>query len=552
MTDFLNLAAKSVAKASGLKLSEVKKIIEIPPNSKLGDFSFPCFSIAKRQKPGNVAYNIRKKLSVPRVFKKVEVMGPYLNFFLNERVLAETVIGEISKQKNKYGSTNIGKGSKILIEHTSINPNASPHVGRSRNAIIGNSLVKLYQFQGYKPTVHYFVNDVGKQIAMLVMAAGNRNPKFNELLELYVKINNKIKKNPELEKQVFDLLFKLENGDPKIRKRFSKIVKTSVKGQTDIIARLGITYDVFDYESEYLFNQKTNSVLRKLNKTNKVFVDEGSRNVLNLEGYNLPMKNPVFVLTRGDGTSLYGLRDIAYTIDKMNKSKSNLIVLGEDQKLYHQQICAAMNILNKPAPEVVHYSFVLSKAGKMSTRKGDVILLDDFINQVYSKTRAEIKRRKRGKLRNASLIGNSAVIYSLLKVSPEKNVTFDMDSSVRFDGDTGPYLQYTHARINSLAKKSKTRPSLNSEILTESEIELIKKLNQFSANVTKAFELRKPSIVANYAMELSKLYNSFYSQNRIISIDKKNTAHRMSISSATRQVLANSLRLMGIEPVDEM
>ncbi len=552
MTDFLNLAAKAIAKASGLKLTEVKKIIEIPPNSKLGDFSFPCFSIAKRQSPGNVALKIREKLSVPRAFRKVEVMGPYLNFFLNEKLLAEKVVTEISKQKNKYGSTNIGKGSKILIEHTSINPNASPHVGRSRNAIIGNALVNLHRFQGFKPKVHYFVNDVGKQIAMLVMAAGNRTPKFNELLELYVKINEKVKKNPELEKKVFDLLFKLENGDNKIRKRFSKIVRTSVKGQTNIIGRLGIKYDVFDYESEYLFNKKTESVLRSLNKTKKVFMDEDSRTVLNLEGYNLPMKNPVFVLTRGDGTSLYGLRDIAYTLDKMNKSKSNLIVLGEDQKLYHQQICAAMNILNKSAPEAIHYSFVLSKSGKMSTRKGDVILLNDFIDEVYTKIKSEIKRRKRGKLKNAALIGNSAVIYSFLKVSPEKNVTFDMDNAIRFDGDTGPYLQYTHARIKSLSKMSKTRSKLNTDILSESEIELIKKLNQFSSNVNKAFELRKPSIIANYSMELAKLYNSYYSQNRIISTDKQSTAHRIAISSATRQVLANSLRVMRIEPVDEM
>ena len=552
MNKFLDLAAKSIVKASGLNISEVKKIIEIPPNSKLGDFSFPCFSVAKKQSPGNVALNIRKKLSVPKAFKKVEVMGPYLNFFLNEHSLSETVIKEISKQKNKYGSTNIGKGSKILIEHTSINPNASPHVGRSRNAIIGNALVNLYKFQGFRPKVHYFVNDVGKQIAMLVMAAGNRSPKFNELLSLYVKINKKVKNNPKLEKEIFDLLFKLEKGDTKIRKRFSKIVKTSVKGQTDIIGRLGIKYDVFDYESEYLFNKKTDSALRLLNKSKKVFVDEDSRTVLNLEGYNLPMKNPVFVLTRGDGTSLYGLRDIAYTLDKVNKSKSNLIVLGEDQKLYHQQICSAMNILNKTAPEVVHYSFVLSKSGKMSTRKGDVILLNDFINEVYEKTKSEIKRRKRGKLKNAPLIGNSAVIYSFLRVSPEKNVIFDMDKAVRFEGDTGPYLQYTHARINSLLKISKTRPKLNSEFLNEAEVELIKKLNKFSSNVNKAFERRKPSIIANYSMELAKLYNSFYSQNRIISKDKKITAHRISISLAIQQVLANSLRLMGIEPVNEM
>ena len=181
--------------------------------------------------------------------------------------------------------------------------------------------------------------------------------------------------------------------------------------------------------------------------------DEHGRLYLDLHDYQLPMKNPVFILTRGDKTSLYGPRDLAYTEYKMKRSKNNLLVLGEDQKLYYLQIKAGMDLLGLGMPDVIHYSFVLLKSGKMSTRKGKVVLLEDFMKEVYSNVKIEIKNRKRGTLKSVKDIGNAAVIYSILKTTPEKNVIFDLDRAVSFEGDTGPYLQYTHARINSLLKK---------------------------------------------------------------------------------------------------
>jgi arginyl-tRNA synthetase len=260
------------------------------------------------------------------------------------------------KQKDKFGSSGVGKGKKILLEHTSINPNASPHVGRARNAFIGDSLARILRFQGYNVEVHYFVNDVGKQIAMLVLGAeGKKDVQFNGLLSIYIGINKKLEESPELEKKALEMLHKLEKGDKEIRKKFEDVVKICIDGQAKIFSELGIKYDVFDYESKYLWSRETEKTIKLLEKTGKLFIDGFNRWVLDQKGYGLGMKIPVFVMTRGDGTSLYPLRDITYNLEKSKKGE-NVVVLGEDQKLYQEQIAAALKELKIKHPKVVHYS----------------------------------------------------------------------------------------------------------------------------------------------------------------------------------------------------
>ena len=241
--------------------------LEIPPNAEMGDYAFPCFALAKEWKksPNEIANELSRKFKPNDLVKEVKVIGPYLNFFVNKNKITETTIKQILKQKDKYGSSGIGKGKKIILEHTSINPNASPHVGRARNALLGDSIVRILKFQGYKVEVHYFVNDVGKQIAMLVLGAeGRKNVSFKDLLGIYININKKIEENPELEKKVLELLNKLEKGDKKIKNKFKKIVETCVKGQVKIFSELGIKYDLFDYESKYLWDRKTDETLKRL------------------------------------------------------------------------------------------------------------------------------------------------------------------------------------------------------------------------------------------------------------------------------------------------
>ena len=306
---------------------EIESLIEVPKDGALGDYAFPCFTLAKKlnKNPAEIAKELSSKIK-SNLLEKIEAKGPYLNFFINRSKLNEYILKEILLKKEKYGSTNLGKNKKFLIEHTSINPNASPHVGRARNALIGDSLVRLFKFQGYKTEVHYYVNDVGKQIAMLVLGCKGK-PSFDKLLDIYIKINKEIKSNPEKEKEVFNLLNKLEKGDKKTVKRFKEIVDICIKGQAKILSELGIKYDYFDYESKYLWNKETENILKSLEKTGKVFTDENNRKILDLKDFNLPMKTSLLVLTRGDGTSLYGLRDIAYTIDKIKRSYKNAVIL---------------------------------------------------------------------------------------------------------------------------------------------------------------------------------------------------------------------------------
>src|SRR3990167_707132 len=332
---------KKALKEKGINLSEaeIEKFIEIPPSSEMGDYSFPCFFLAEKLKdnPSQIAIELREKIGNASVeFEDIQTQGPYINFFVNRKALANRIVFQILSQKDDFGKANIGKKQKALIEHTSINPNASPHVGRSRNAIIGDSIVRILRFMNFDVEVHYYVNDVSKQIAMLVLAEADKLP-FEKMLKKYVEISKKVEKSEELEKKVFSFLKKFEQGDKSTIRKFRKITQTCVKGQEKILSQLGIKYDVFDYESGYL--DKSKEILKELEKTGRLEKDEENRLVLNLEGTGIEkqMRSPILVLTRSDGTGLYPLRDLAYTIEKLKISKKNMIVLGEDQKLYFQQ-----------------------------------------------------------------------------------------------------------------------------------------------------------------------------------------------------------------------
>ncbi len=342
-------------------------VFETPKNPEFGDFAIACFTFAKEQKknPMELAKELATELQNHFPKLKITATGPYINFLLDKKEVAKSVLERIFKEQEKYGSQK--HHGSALIEHTSTNPNAPPHLGRARNALIGDSIARLWKFNGYETKVHYFVNDIGKQVAMLVLGTvGKKNLTFQCMLEEYININKKVEENPELEKEVLGLLNKFESGDKPTIELFNHVVKICIDGQKEILAELGILFDSFDFESEFIFQKKTDDVLTRLKKTDKLFTDDDGRTCLNLDGFNLPSKNPVLVLTRADGTSLYQLRDIAYTEWKLKQSTGrNLIVLGEDQKLYFRQVSAAMSILKQKAPEVIHYSFVLLSEGKM-------------------------------------------------------------------------------------------------------------------------------------------------------------------------------------------
>jgi len=534
-------------------------MLEIPPDSALGDYAFPCFILAKKLKkaPNIIAEEILRKIKPNKYIKRIETKGPYLNFFVNKDILAENTLKDIFKNKD-YGNINIGKGKKLLIEHTSINPNASPHVGRARNALIGDSLTRILKFVNFKPEIHYFVNDVGKQIAMLVYVA-KKNIIFDKLLETYVKINKRIEKDEKLEKEIFTLLHKLENGDKAIRKRFENVVNTCINGQNKIFNELGIKYDYYDYESKYLWNDSCKKIISKLKKTKKLFKDDEGRLVLDEKGFKLAMKMPVLVLTRADGTSLYPLRDIAYNIDKLKRAEKNIVVLGEDHKLYFQQIKIALKFLKYKSPEVVHYSYILLKTGKMSTRKGEVVLLEDFMKEAVEKAKKEIKKRdktiKSKKLEKlAKIIGYGAIKYSVLKVSNEKNVIFDWESALNFEGESAPYIQYAHARIASILRKHKKNVSnkINFSVFNEDEKNIINKLARFPKKIEDAYKNYKPHMIANYVYELANIFNEYYHKYPVLKTKEDVKKARLLLISCIKRVISNGLYLLGIESPERM
>ncbi|MFA5993092.1 MAG: arginine--tRNA ligase [Candidatus Pacearchaeota archaeon] len=542
-----------ISKRLNLNKETIEKAIEIPPNLELGDYAFPCFILAKQFKksPMDIASELSLWFnnSLPKEIEKTEAKGPYVNFFLNKISLVEEVLKKALN--DDFGKAK--ENQKILVEHTSINPNASPHVGRTRNSIIADSIVRILRFRGNKVETHYYVNDVSKQIAMLALVF-KPNHKFADMLNNYISISKKVSENPELEKEIFDLLEKFEKKDKKTIDLFRKIVKICIEGQKEIFKKFGITFDFFDYESKYI-GKASKDLIEKFKKTGKLFEDKDNRLVLDLSHTDLhkKMKSPVFVLARSNGTSLYGLRDIAYTLDKMKRGR-NIIILGEDHKLYFDQIKESLKLLNSNAPEPVHYSFVLIQTStgnkKMSTRRGELVLLEDFFRETVKKAQVEIKKRKtKG---DAEKIAIAAIKYAMLRNDSNKNIIFSWENSLNFEGESGPYLQYSYARASSILRKVKKAKSklfrINS--LEEIEIKLAKKIADFPTVVESAESHLSPNLIANYSFELAQTFNEFYHACPVIG--NENESFRIKLVEAFRLTIKKSLYLLGIEVMEEM
>ncbi|MEM3113392.1 MAG: arginine--tRNA ligase [Candidatus Pacearchaeota archaeon] len=550
-----------LAKDTNIKKEEIEKLLEIPPIQDMGDYAFPCFSLSKKFKKNpneislDLAMKLTKQLEKYKEIEKIENIGGYVNFFINKKTFTKKILSQALV--DEFGTAK--ENNKILIEHTSVNPNASPHVGRARNAIIGDSIVRILRFMGNKVETHYYVNDVSKQVAMLALVY-KKGQTFDDMLKNYVEISKKIEKNPELEKKALDLLEKFEKEEGETTKLFREIVGICVSGQREIFEKFGIKFDYFDYESKYM-GKRSGDLLKKFESSGKLFKDNEGRLVLDLSHTSLirKMKSPVFVLARSNGTGLYGLRDITYTIEKMKKTKGkngrNIIILGEDQKLYFEQIKEALKILNYAAPEVVHYSFVLlqdneGKAKKMSTRRGELVLLGEFYNEALKRAERIIKEKKaKG---DPEKIALAAIKYAMLKNDNDKNIIFSWNQSLNFEGDSGPYMQYSYARASSILKKIKNKKIKKYEIsnITDLEFKLIKKISEFQDIVKKASITLNPSIIAGYSFHLCQIFNEFYHSNKVIG--DENEIFRAKLVEAFRKTIKKSLSLMGIDVMEEM
>lgn len=537
--------------------------ISIPPKEGMGDYCLPCFKVKVNdlKDPHEKAQYILNKLNIDNeVISNAFVIGPYLNFNINKQTLSKSILERIESLKEKYGSTNEGIGKSLLIEHTSINPNASPHIGRSRNSIIGDFLVHLYKFNGYEIDREYFINDIGKQIAMLLIAVKKysdiNSVTFDEMLSLYIKINDEAKKNESIEKEVFKYLNELENGNDIVRNEFKSITDICVEGQKRIFDKMDIHWDTFTHESDFVFGHITKTILDKINEKGRLKEDENGRLYVDLTGYNIPTKTPVLVLTREDKTSLYPLRDIAYTIYKMNKNKDvNLIVLGEDQKVYMEQISAVMDILGYTSPKLISYSFVLLNGDKMATREGKVVLLEDFIDATISKLKSNFNQRGTELSDNEYLsLASSCIKYNMLNINRGKNINFNLDDATNFTGNSAIYILYNYVRIKSILKKDNFKKDYKNLILkTKTEEQIVKKLYDFEDAVKETVKTSESSIIAKYLNDLCGLFSKYYEETSILkeeNSDLKNS--RLLLLDSVRIVIENGTNILGIKTVDKL
>ena len=550
-------------------------VYEVPPDLELGDVALRTFDLAKtlRMAPARIAAAIAESVTFGPEVSAVSAAGPYVNFKLDRGRFAREIVGAALAGGQAFGSTGEGAGKRALVEHTSINPNASPHVGRARNAMLGDSLARLLRFQGYDVEVHYYVNDVGRQIGLLVLVIEERvgsllepgavDMPFDDVLEAYVEANARAKEDPAFAEKGYELLARMEEGDREVQAKFRAVTDLCLKGQLAVLARLGATYDVFDHESDYIKDARLDEIVAALRRKEAVFTDEDQRFVVDLSRIgHKPEEGRYFVLMRANGSSMYGYRDLAYTAAKLEQGADlNLIVLGEYHKLYAEQVALILAAAGKPAPEPIHYSYILLKEGKMSTRQGKVVLLSEFLDEASARAAEKVAEQchdlpEEEREAIAAKVAVSAIRFAILRVGANKNVIFDWDASMSFTGDTGPYVQYSCARISSILRKFGEVPRETGEtfpIETDAEWTLLMKLASFPQVAGNAARQRTPAPIAQFALDAARAFTTFYHECPVL--DAPTEAQRVAraqVCAAARQAIENALGLLGIEALERM
>ncbi len=545
-----------------LKEEELEKLLEIPPSSELGDYSFPCFILSKKEKkaPDKIAEHLAQKIKLPIEIEKVENKGPYLNFFVNKKILAEKVIGINAN----FGKLPLGKNKKIVIDFSAPNVGKPMHIGHIRSTILGDSLMRIYNFLGYNSIGVNYLGDIGLHLGKLIVAyelwldkdALKKNP-VQELLRLYVKFcakeKSKITEGVEEEFQdnewtnrAKEKLKLLELGDKKTEKIWHDIRKSSEKGFNKVYEMLNVDFTETVGQSEFSEHGKkiiTNALMNKIAKSEKdgaIYVEvDGQKK---------------FIL-RSNQTASYITYDIGAAVERNKKYNFEKMIYVTDfrQKDHFDKLFKILTLLGYDfSDKLIHLGFGTIKFGNeiIATRKGDIILLEDVLNKTIEKAEKEIKKRKtKG---DAEKVGVGAVKYIVLKSSPSADVQFSWEQALNFEGDSGPYIQYSYARASSIIRKAGkfNKSKINFDNLNSHEINLVKKISSFPEIVQKAEESLNPSLIANYSFELAQLFNEFYHACPVIGDESE--AFRLRLVDAFRTTLKNSLYLLGIEVMEEM
>lgn len=544
-----------------INLKENENLIEIPPTPDLGDYAFPCFTLSKQFKknPNEIAKDLKKKIQLPKEIEKIEINGAYLNFFVNKQIFAENLIKEILKEKEKFGSSDIGKGKKVMVEFPSPNTNKPLHLGHLRNMSLGESVSRILEFSGSKIIRANLNNDRGIHIckSMLAYEKFGKNKKPNKksdhfVGDYYVLYNKKSKEDKQLEKEIQEMLLMWEKGDKKTLELWKKMNKWALDGFEETYKKFGIKHDKNYYESE-IYTKGRDIINDGIKK--KIFhTKQDGATAINLEKEKLGEK----IVLRADGTSLYITQDI-YLAKLKNKEYNldqSIYVVGNEQD-YHFNVLA--EILKKlKFPYSVHhlsYGMVNLPDGKMKSREGTIIDADNLIEEVQSLVKKSLQSREKlsvAELEKRSLkITLSAIKYLLLKIDIKKNTIFNPKESISFEGDTGPYLLYSYARASSILRKvKKSRIKSKTKNLNDDEFKLVKKISQFPEVIENAYRTFNPALVANYSYELAKTFNEFYHACPVI--NSENESFRLKLVDAFKIILKNSLNLLGIETIERM
>lgn len=573
------------AALSDLGAADLQFVIELSSVEGV-DLSVPCFPMSKamRKAPAMVAEDMASRIQPSGLIAGVSAMNGYLNFVMDSKPMVAGVLNDIIERGSDYGSMP-SSGLRVNVEHTSTNPTGPIHVGRARNPIIGDTLARCLRKCGHDVTTEYYVNDVGKQVVILTWgvmnvsdevadaereehakAAGHekeRDKTDHRLVAKYRVANRRMESEPEVQREIADMLRRFEDGDEEVIGNVRRTAESMLDGLRETLEAINVTLDRYTWESQFITDGTARDVVEQLKGSKYAGQTDDGAWFVDLKDFGIQGKNTKFTFTRSDGTTLYTTRDLAYHLDKFTRSDRVIDVLGEDQKLGSKQLCSALEILGKETmPEPLFYSFVSLPEGKMSTRKGVVVYLDDLIDEAVAHAYDEIKARSatRGNdmseermMEIARIVGIGAIRYNIVRVQPEKQFVFKWSEALNFDGNSGPYLQYVHARACSMLRKAgEFKHVTDPDMLDDGfEVNLVKVLSRYEEILRQAGEDKKVHLLPAYGHDVAVAFNQFYASVSVLDSGPRRDA-RLTLVECARTVMADVLGCLGMGAPEEM
>ncbi len=560
------------------------------PDAVMGDLAVPCFQFARslRKAPAAIAGDLLEELTKRKIegIRLIEQKGPYLNFRLDNELLMHETLGDVFSAGNRFGNLP-SRDISILLEHTSANPNGPFHVGRARNPILGDTLARILRAAGYDVTTEYYVNDMGKQAIVLAWGVNNltedelppagrdtgsgREKIDHRLVRYYRKANEIMKERPGVVDEIDNIVTAYEQGDETVETMVREPAEKVLCGMKESLARIHIDIDSFTWESKFVKNRAVDRVIEKLTRTEVAERAGSGAWALELVGFGVKGRNTKFVFARSSGTSLYTTRDLAYHLDKFSRCDIALNILGEDHKLQAQQLGIALGLLGvKDVADRLFpnfYSFVSLPEGKMSTRIGRVVYLDDLIDEAVARAYEEVRERREGELSEdrmhaiAEVVGIGALRFNILRVQAEKGIRFRWEEALNFEGASAPFVQYAYTRASSILGKAgvdeKTlmdnpkTDEWSKDLTHPSEIAFIKQIARLPGTIEQCAAQRRVHGMAAYAVELAALFNQFYRDCPVLHEKGKRDA-RLALTLVARIVIKKALDLLGIDVLEEM